>query len=248
MLRGVLLGEGGWGPKGGGRWRRVRGEGRREVEADAGENGGVSVKAREELVALLRRRGVKDERVLGAMGRVPREVFVPSEVVDEAYRDVPLPIGRGQTISQPFIVAEMTAALAIEPGARVLEIGTGCGYQTAVLVELGAAVFTIELEPELGASARERLLGLGYHGVEFRVGDGSKGWPEAAPFDAILCAAAAREVPSAWLEQLAHGGRMCLPIGADGEEQELVLVVRGNDGTARRSSLGAVRFVPLRGG
>lgn len=175
MLRGVLLGEGGWGPKGGGSWRRVRGEGRREVEADAGENGGVSVKAREELIALLRRRGVKDERVLGAMGRVPREVFVPSEVVDEAYRDVPLPIGRGQTISQPFIVAEMTAALAIEPGARVLEIGTGCGYQTAVLVELGAAVFTIELEPELGASARERLLGLGYHGVEFRVGDGRRG-------------------------------------------------------------------------
>lgn len=206
------------------------------------------VEERRELVDVLRRAGLRDERVLAAMERVPRHVFVPRESVEEAYVNEPLPIGRGQTISQPWIVARMTEVLALRPGARVLEVGTGCGYQTAVLAELAGSVFTIELEEELATAARERLELLGYRNIAFRVGDGARGWPEAAPFDAVLAAAAPERVPQALIDQLAVGGKLCLPVGSTARDQELVLIERGNDGTTRRSSLGAVRFVPMRSG
>lgn len=205
------------------------------------------VEERRKLVEGLRREGIVDERVLRAMERVPRHAFVPLESSEEAYVDGPLPIGRGQTISQPWIVARMTEALELGGGERVLEIGTGCGYQTAVLAELARGVFTVELEPVLAHSARERLERLGYVNVEYRVGDGSMGWPEVAPFDAILAAAAPARIPPRLLDQLARGGRLCMPVGDDVRDQELVLVEKRSDGTLARTSLGAVRFVPFRG-
>lgn len=216
------------------------------------KSGGVNpsfaerVEERRELVAELRRAGIVDERVLWAMERVPRHAFVPGESSSEAYVDAPLPIGRGQTISQPWIVARMTEALELGTGTRVLEIGTGCGYQTAVLAELAHEVFTIELEAELAIAARERLERLGYTNVRFRIGDGSGGWPEAAPFGAVLAAAAPARIPPQLLEQLARGGRLCMPVGGDVRDQELALVHKLLDGTLARSSLGGVRFVPLR--
>ena len=202
--------------------------------------------ARAEMVERqLRRRGIADERVLSAIGRVPRELFVPEGLRSHAYDDGALPIGHGQTISQPFVVATICALLGLDGHERVLDVGTGSGYQAAVLAELAAEVVTIERVPELAAEARERLLEAGLPNVEIRVGDGSLGVPDRAPFDAIAVAAAAPSVPRALYEQLLDGGRLVLPRGSR-RGQDLVLVVRTPDGPAERASI-SCRFVPLVG-
>jgi protein-L-isoaspartate(D-aspartate) O-methyltransferase len=193
----------------------------------------------------LRRRGITDAAVLAAIGGVPRHKFVAEEFRARAYDDVPLPIGDGQTISQPYIVAAMTAALRLCPDDRVLEIGTGCGYQAAILSCLVKVVFTVERRPELALSASARLTRLGYASVHVHCGDGTLGLPEFAPFDAILVAAAAPAVPQPLLTQLAEGGRMILPVG-DSEHQELQRIEK--QGTSfLKSTLEGCRFVPLVG-
>jgi len=195
--------------------------------------------------------GVRDPRVLEVMRRVPRHRFVPDAVRSEAYADHPLPIGWGQTISQPFIVAFMTEAVAPTPSDRCLEIGTGSGYQAAVLAELCKKTYSIEYVPELARFARENLTALGY-AVELRTGDGFHGWPEAAPFDVIVVTAAPEEVPEPLLDQLALGGRLVIPVGEQRGSQKLALIRRkaaGNGALAlERRELADVRFVPFLGG
>lgn len=193
-------------------------------------------------------RGIRDPRVLDAFRAVPREVFVPADLADEAYDDGPLPIAEGQTISQPYVVAEMAEALALRDGDRVLEVGTGSGYAAAILAKLARHVVTIERHPALARSARTCLeaLGLGSR-VTVLVGDGTLGAPEHAPFDAIVVAAAGPRVPEALLAQLAPGGRLVMPVGATRAEQSLVRVTRRSDGTHAVESLSGVRFVPLVG-
>lgn len=193
----------------------------------------------------LRRRGISDERVLRGMARVPRELFVPEDLRQYAYEDGALPIGHGQTISQPFIVATICALLSLDGHERVLDVGTGSGYQAAVLAELATEVVTVERVPELAESARAALTEAGYERVDVRIGDGSLGIPERAPFAAIAVAAAAPSVPPALYSQLAEGGRLVVPRGSR-LGQELVLVVRTADGPRERASL-ACRFVPLLG-
>lgn len=193
----------------------------------------------------IERRGVSDARVLRAMETVPRHLFVPEYLRDSAYDDGPLPIGEGQTISQPYIVAFMTEAIRPQPADRVLEIGTGSGYQTAVLARLVRHVYTMEVRPGLTAAVRQRLADLGCANVTLRVGDGYGGWLEEAPFDAILVAAAPPRLPDALVEQLKSGGRLVIPIGTG--DQELVRVTRGPGGLQREMLL-PVRFVPLTGG
>src|SRR6266550_6888303 len=195
------------------------------------------------VVRQLVNRGIRDARVLAAMAWVPREWFLPPHLARDAYEDAPLPIGSGQTISQPLIVALMTEALAPRRGDRVLEIGTGSGYQAAVLAHLGARVYTIERLPDLLVEAEERFRRLGLTGIETRLGDGAAGWPEAAPFQGILVTAAAPHVPTPLTEQLAPGGRLVIPIG-DLASQELVIYERTANGVTERSG-GGVRFVPL---
>ncbi len=198
------------------------------------------------LAAFLRDSGIRDERVLAAMAEVPRHLFVPEHLRDAAEADHPLPIGSGQTISQPFVVAYMTERLRLSGVERVLEVGTGSGYQTAILARLAEEVFSIEILPELAARARDVLVGtLGVANVRLRTGDGSLGWAEEAPFDRILVTAAAPEVPSALVQQLAPGGRMVLPVGESPEIQMLRVVDRGNDGVTAEADLLPVRFVPL---
>jgi protein-L-isoaspartate(D-aspartate) O-methyltransferase len=193
----------------------------------------------------LRRRGVRDSSVLSAMAVVRREDFVPKEFRSRAYEDAPLPIGEGQTISQPYIVAAMTAALHLTGSERVLEIGTGCGYQAAILSHLSTIVFSIESRSELAATAAIRLEQLGYANVHVHCGDGTLGLPEFAPFDAILVAAAAPAVPEPLRSQLAEGGRLILPVG-DAENQELLLLERHGN-SFETITLEACRFVPLVG-
>ncbi|HUG65318.1 MAG TPA: protein-L-isoaspartate(D-aspartate) O-methyltransferase [Gaiellaceae bacterium] len=193
----------------------------------------------------LRRRGIADERVLAAMARVPRELFVPESLRDYAYVDGALPIGHRQTISQPFVVATICQLLELEGHEHVLDVGTGSGYQAAVLAELAAQVVTIERIPELADSAREALACAGYENVVVHLGDGSLGFPERAPFDAIAVAAAAPSVPPALYAQLAEGGRVVVPRGTRWG-QELVLVAHTLGGPVERRSL-PVRFVPLLG-
>jgi protein-L-isoaspartate(D-aspartate) O-methyltransferase len=188
-----------------------------------------------------------DERVLRAMEEVPREVFVPEALRYRAYDDGPLPIGHGQTISQPFIVALMTDLLETRPTDTVLEVGTGSGYQAAVLSRLVKTVYTLEIIPALARDASERLARLGYDNVRVRCGNGYAGWPEAAPFDGILVAAAAPYVPPSLLEQLKPGGRLVLPVGEAGGTQELVCVEKSMDGGLYRHSVLPVVFVPLVG-
>lgn len=185
-----------------------------------------------------------DPRVLAAMRSVPRHRFVPPAYAHAAHEDRPLPIGHGVTISAPSIVGLMTELARIEPGARVLEVGTGCGYQTAVLAAIGAEVHSIEIIPELAARAAATLTALGYHGPRLRVGDGHAGWPERAPFAAILVAAAAPRVPAPLIDQLAPGGRLVIPVGR--EAQDLQLIERRSDGVTTRSVL-PVLFVPMTG-
>lgn len=189
-------------------------------------------------------RGVSDPRVLAALREVPRHLFVPAEAVASAYEDHPLPIGWSQTISQPFIVAFMTAALELEGHERVLEIGTGSGYQAAVLAECAGEVWSIEIVEPLARRAEQCLRDTGYGAVHLRIGDGYAGWPEAAPFDAILVTAAPDHVPQPLLDQLAEGGRMIVPVGSGA--QELVLIERRGGELTRRSVL-PVRFVPMTG-
>jgi len=203
------------------------------------------------LVRRLIDQGIRDPRVLAAFARVPRRFFVPETAQGESEADRPLDIGHGQTISQPFIVAAMTEALQLEGRERVLEVGTGSGYQTAVLCELlplSTVVRTIEIVPELSQQAQKVLGELGYENVEFRIGDGALGWPEAAPFDAILAAAAPTVVPPALLEQLAPGGRLVIPVGPTPDHQELQLWRKAPDSRLETRSLMQVRFVPMTGG
>jgi protein-L-isoaspartate(D-aspartate) O-methyltransferase len=193
----------------------------------------------------LRQRGIPDERVLAAMARVPRELFVPESVRELAYEDGALPIGYGQTISQPFIVATICTLLELSGDERVLDVGTGSGYQAAVLAELTEEVVTIERVPELYERARAVLAEAGYERVDVRLGDGSLGVPERAPFEAIAVAAAAPTIPGALYDQLAEGGRLVLPRGSRWG-QELVQVVKTEDGPVERASV-PCRFVPLVG-
>ncbi|KMY67165.1 protein-L-isoaspartate O-methyltransferase [Desulfocarbo indianensis] len=204
---------------------------------------------REERALMVRRqisqRGVKAPRVLAAMGKVPRHCFVPARQRESAYADHPLPIGQGQTISQPYVVALMSEALKLTPQDKVLEIGTGSGYQAAVLAELAGEVYSIEIVEELGKRAAQALAGLGYGRVRLKIGDGYQGWPQAAPFDAIILTAAPPKIPQALVEQLAPGGRMILPLGPRFGVQELLLITKGRQGVISRQSLGQVRFVPM---
>jgi protein-L-isoaspartate(D-aspartate) O-methyltransferase len=190
---------------------------------------------------------VRDARVLAAMRKVPRHRFVPPEYLAQAYNDHPLPIGLGQTISQPYIVAKMTELAAPKREHRALEIGTGSGYQAAVLAELVAEVFTIEIVEPLGLEAKERLRALGYRNVEVRIGDGYAGWPEKAPFDIVLVTAAAPHIPQPLIEQLKPGGRMVIPVGEAGGVQTLLLITKGDKGPRdiRTREIIPVQFVPL---
>jgi protein-L-isoaspartate(D-aspartate) O-methyltransferase len=187
-------------------------------------------------------RGVSDKQVLAAMRKVERHLFVPSEVVSRAYGDHPLPIGYGQTISQPYVVAFMTTAIMLEQPRKVLEIGTGSGYQAAILGELCDSVFSIEIVPELGKRAATLLAGMGYKNIRVKVGDGYKGWAEHAPYQAIIVTCAPSEVPAPLIEQLAEGGIMIIPVGE--EYQELVLLEKKKGKVSRKSVL-PVQFVPM---
>ena len=190
----------------------------------------------------IRRRDVTDKRVLWAMETVPRHLFVRPEDLDQAYHDTPLPLGLGQTISQPYIVALMTELLGLEPSHRVLEIGTGSGYQAAVLSLLAGDVFSVERVEPLGTEARERLGSLGYDNIRVKIEDGYAGWPEAAPFDAIMITAAPERVPDTLIDQLADGGRMVVPVGV--HLQELYRIVKYGD-TTTEEKIANVRFVPM---
>ncbi|MEW5782120.1 MAG: protein-L-isoaspartate(D-aspartate) O-methyltransferase [Pseudomonadota bacterium] len=186
-----------------------------------------------------------DARVMAALARVPRELFVPATERHFAFADGPLPIGHGQTISQPFIVALMTDLLAPQPDSRILEIGTGSGYQTAVLAELAHEVYSVEIIAALADAARARLARLGYENVFIRHGDGHQGWAEHAPFDGIIVTAAAPRIPPALLEQLEPGGRLVIPVGSPGEIQQLKLVRKDPDGTLSERNVLRVAFVPM---
>jgi protein-L-isoaspartate(D-aspartate) O-methyltransferase len=202
------------------------------------------------LVRRLIDQGIRDPRVLAAFARVPRSFFVPDEARDEAEADRPLEIGCGQTISQPYVVAAMAEALDLTGRERVLEVGTGSGYAAAILAEMmpvSAEIRSVEIIPQLAERARRVLAELGYPNVQIRVGDGALGWPEAAPFDAILVSAAPPEVPPALLDQLAPGGRLVLPVGPSPEQQELQLWRRVPSGRLEKRGLMQVRFVPLTG-
>jgi protein-L-isoaspartate(D-aspartate) O-methyltransferase len=194
----------------------------------------------------IRARGIRDARVLAAMGKVPRHEFVPSLLHGLAYSDRPLPIGHDQTISQPFIVAFMTEALKPAPTDRVLEIGTGSGYQAAVLAELVSRVYTIEIVAPLGERARADLARLKYDNVQVRIGDGYEGWPEHAPFDAIIVTCSPTQVPAPLIAQLRDGGRMIIPVGDASSGQELVLLEKRGGKVEQRAVL-PVRFVPMTG-
>lgn len=201
----------------------------------------------EAMMRVLRRYKIQDERVLAAMAKVRRSVYIPQELRDRAdpYGDHPCPIGFGQTLSQPFIVAYMTQRMELLPGARVLEIGTGSGYQAAVLAEMGAQVYSVELVPELAEHACKVLAAEGYGNVVLKAGDGYEGWPENAPFDAIIVTCAPTEIPPALTEQLKEGGRMILPVGAG--VQQLILLEKTSSGFRKIPDL-YVRFVPMVGG
>jgi protein-L-isoaspartate(D-aspartate) O-methyltransferase len=203
---------------------------------------------REEMVERqLKRRGIKEELILEAFRAVPREAFIGGNNVHLAYGDHPLPIEAGQTISQPYIVALMIQAAQIKPGDKVLEVGAGSGYAAAVMSRISARVIAIERQHELVGLARERLGRLGYENVAIVEADGTKGWPDEAPYDAILAAASGSHVPKPLIDQLAPGGRIVMPVGDPGWVQKLVKVSKRADGSLQQSDLGQVRFVPLIG-
>jgi protein-L-isoaspartate(D-aspartate) O-methyltransferase len=190
-------------------------------------------------------RGITNAAVLAAMRKVPRHEFVPEQHIEAAYEDHPLPIGHGQTISQPYIVALMTELLRVTPGSKVLEVGTGSGYQAAILAEVGAEVYSIEILAPLAAESSARLQHLGYNKIHVKQGDGYLGWPEHAPFDAIIVTAGADHVPPPLVEQLKPSGRLVIPVGDPHGEQSLSLIQKGIDGTVTTRNLGPVVFVPL---
>jgi protein-L-isoaspartate(D-aspartate) O-methyltransferase len=192
-------------------------------------------------------RGIQNPAVLDAMRNVPRHWFVPASDQSAAYEDHPLPIGHSQTISQPYIVALMTEALHLKPGDKVLEIGTGSGYQAAVLAELTDQVYTIEIVEPLAKQTIELLRARGYDTIHTRIGDGYRGWPEAAPFDAIIVTCAPDAPPPELTNQLATGGRMCIPVGGSWLGQDLIVLTRQPDGTLKRETLAPVSFVPMTG-
>jgi protein-L-isoaspartate(D-aspartate) O-methyltransferase len=196
------------------------------------------------LVEHIRANGIRSQAVLDAMSEVPRHRFVPAAQADFAYENRPLPIGHGQTISQPFIVAYMTEAAEVSPGEKVLEIGTGSGYQAAVLSRLAGEVYSVEIIPALAGGARALLRDLGYENVRVRAGNGYKGWAEHAPFDAVVVTAAPEQVPQALVDQLAVGGKMVIPVGSD--EQEMVVITKTAAGVVERRTI-PVRFVPMTG-
>ncbi|MBX9695809.1 MAG: protein-L-isoaspartate(D-aspartate) O-methyltransferase [Cyanobacteria bacterium] len=212
------------------------------IEAGQAEEAKLN-QQRQAMIDDIRTKGVRDEKVLHAVSAIPRHLFVPKNIRDASYEDGPLPIGQGQTISQPYIVAYMTEALGLTRDDKVLEIGTGSGYQAAVLSQLVKQVYSIEVIPELARVAKETLLGAGIENVHVRTGDGYKGWPEQAPFDAIILTAAPKELPPALVDQLAEGGRMVAPVGGDGMQWLIRLVKR--DGKIRRETMLPVRFVPM---
>lgn len=195
----------------------------------------------------LKRRGIREPHILDAFRAVPREAFISPEYEHLAYGDHPLPIEAGQTISQPYIVALTIQAAGIRPGDNVLEVGAGSGYAAAVISRIANKVIAIERQHDLVEVARERLERIGYDNVEIVEGDGTKGWPDRAPFDAIVAAASGSHVPKAFIAQLAPGGRIVMPVGTPGGVQELIKVTKQDDSTLRQESLGGVRFVPLIG-
>ncbi|MDH3291110.1 MAG: protein-L-isoaspartate(D-aspartate) O-methyltransferase [Gemmatimonadota bacterium] len=216
------------------------------VAQERGQRGADRTQAaRQAMVELIAARGVVDSATLRAMERVPRHEFVPGSNRSRAYGDHPLPIGYGQTISQPYIVAYMTEVIGARPGMKVLEVGTGSGYQAAVLADIGARVFTVELVGDLATTAAERLERLGYANVTVRHADGHVGWEEEAPFDAVIVTAAAGYIPPALTAQLRPGGRMVIPVGSVYGIQNLVLVQKDQDGRLRTANLLPVRFVPM---
>ncbi|MCS5652797.1 MAG: protein-L-isoaspartate(D-aspartate) O-methyltransferase [Candidatus Marinimicrobia bacterium] len=193
----------------------------------------------------LKSRGIRDDAVLRVMKSVERHKFVPEEYKDRAYDDGPLPIGHGQTISQPYIVAYMTEQLQVSKDHKVLEIGTGSGYQAAVLGELADQVFTIEIVPELAEGARQILKDLKYGNIAVRTGDGYKGWPEEAPFDRVIVTAAPKEIPQALVDQLTNGGRMIIPVGKQFFTQYLWVIEKDKKGVVSKEKILPVRFVPM---
>ena len=203
--------------------------------------------ARERMVRdQIEARGIKDKRLLNVMRKIPRHLFVEEALRNQAYNDYPLPIGEGQTISQPYIVALMTEALELKGQEKVLEIGTGCGYQTAILAELAQSVFTIERVPTLMQRAKAILDSLGYFNVAYKTGNGTLGWPEVAPFQGIIVTAAAPEIPQPYVEQLEPGGKMIIPLG-DKFSQVLYKIIKLPDGRIKKQYLCGCRFVPLVG-
>lgn len=189
-------------------------------------------------------RGIKDARVLKAMLKVKRHLFVPKEYLDSAYSDKPIPIEKEQTVSQPYMVALMTELLNPSPGKKILEIGTGSGYQSAILAETGCDLYTIEIIEDTAANARKTLEKLGYSNIKYRIGDGYRGWEENAPFEGIIVTAAPADIPEKLIEQLSQGGRMIIPVGD--LSQELLLIENTNEGV-KRKKITAVRFVPMTG-
>jgi protein-L-isoaspartate(D-aspartate) O-methyltransferase len=227
----------------------ARGDGPKEARmsespARAKEDAAWTEERRRMVDTQLAARDIHDAKVLAAMKRVPRHLFVPENERRYAYGDGPLPIGEGQTISQPYIVAYMTQALDLQPGDRVLEVGTGSGYQAAVLAELVAEVDTIEILPELARRAELLLMELGYKNVHVRAGDGYRGWPEKSPFDAIIVTAAPDHVPQPLIDQLKVGGRLVIPVGS--WDQEMVIITKTEKGVLEHRTIG-VRFVPMTG-
>jgi protein-L-isoaspartate(D-aspartate) O-methyltransferase len=204
------------------------------------------ITARNDMVKYqISQRGISESEVLKAMRKIPRHLFVPQEYQSDAYGDYPLPIGYGQTISQPYIVAYMTSVTNPDRSKKALEIGTGSGYQAAVLAETTDSVYTIEIVPELAAQSAARLKQLGYNNVIGKYGDGYNGWPEHAPFDIIIVTAAAEEIPGPLIDQLAENGRLVIPVGGAGEIQDLILIVKRH-GKPEKKRLTVVRFVPFR--
>ena len=222
------------------------------AETDAQRAGDADARFRARRLAMVKDHvageGIKDSAALNAMRVVPRHEFVPADLRDEAYENHPLPIGLGQTISQPYIVGFMTEIVRPRPGMRILEVGTGSGYQAAVLAAAGAQVYTIEIFQQLADSARKRLERLGYRDVTVRHGDGHDGWPDAAPFDAVMVTAAAGHIPPALTRQLRPGGRMVIPVGSVYGAQYLILVEKDAKGTLRTRNLLPVMFVPMLSG
>ena len=212
----------------------------------AGQDDSVDVARRRMVDQQLGARDIVDPRVLSAMGKIPRHLFVEPALEPFAYEDRPLSIGAGQTISQPYIVALMTQLLQVQPSDRILEVGTGSGYQAAVLAELVAEVYTVEIIPSLAESARARLEALGYRNVHVRQGDGYEGWREFAPFDGIVVTAGAPQIPSPLIEQLREGGRMAIPVGGAKATQELILGEKRGERLQTRP-IAPVLFVPLTG-